>query len=250
MIPALRSQLMVPQAIGELILIRQTYLLQHLNIAIEDILSTASATRAQTERPRKPADIATAALAKLSFHLPPKKVEISDLVDSAVDQKSSLRDYISLICTEPTVLAHEVNLWFFTRPELVADEKGRSMPVHTDQYISRAVFDAIHGTIKSAAVWNYISRLLALLHDSSDKKTRAIILQERSNSCHLEYTRAQAFLMGNVSTFSSGNKWFRRTSIVRKDGILRIVMKRSPESLTLEKPQLHYMLRLCQDETS
>jgi hypothetical protein len=247
--PALQSQLMVPQAIGELILMRQTYLLQHLNIAIEDILGTVSATRAQTERPRKPADVATAALAKLSFHSPPKKVEISDLVDSAVDQKSSLEDYISLISTEPTVLAHEVNLWFFTRPELVADEKGRSMPVHTDQYISGAVFDAVHSTIKTAAIWDYISRLLALLHDSSDKKIRAIILQELSSSCHLEYTRAQAFLRRNVSAFSGGNKWFRRTSVVRKDGIARISMKRSPESLTLENPQLHYMLRLCQDET-
>jgi hypothetical protein len=241
---------MVPQAIGELILTRQTYLLQHLNIAIEDILDTVSATRAQTKRPRKPADVATAALAKLSFHSPPKKVEISDLVDSAVDQKSSLEDYISLISTEPTVLAHEVNLWFFTRQELVADEKGRSMPVHTDQYISGAVFDAVHATIKTAAIWNYISRLLALLHDSSSKKIRAIILQELSNSCHLEYTRAQELLRRNVSVFSGGNRWFRRTSIVRKDGIVRIAMKRSPESLTLQNPQLHYMLRLCQDETS
>jgi hypothetical protein len=42
---------------------RQTYLLQHLNIAIEDILDTASTTRAQTKRPKKPADVATAALA-------------------------------------------------------------------------------------------------------------------------------------------------------------------------------------------
>jgi hypothetical protein len=65
-------------------------------------------------------------------------------MDSTFDQKSSLKDYISLFSTEPTVLAHEVNLWFFTRPELVADEKGRSMPGHTDQYISGAVFDAVH----------------------------------------------------------------------------------------------------------
>jgi len=73
MMPALQSQLMVPQAIGELILIRQIYLLQHLNIAIEDILDTASATRVQTERSTKPADVATAALARLSFHSPPRK---------------------------------------------------------------------------------------------------------------------------------------------------------------------------------
>ncbi|KAF2843912.1 hypothetical protein T440DRAFT_512456 [Plenodomus tracheiphilus IPT5] len=217
MMPGLQSQLMVPWAIGELILIRQTHLLQCLNIAIEDILDTAFTTRVQTERSTKPADVATAALAKLSFDSPPKKVEISDLVDSAVDRKSFLEEYISSLFTEPTVLAHEVNLWFFTRPELVADEKGRSLPVHTDQYISGAVFDAVHGTINTAAVWNYISRPLALLNESSNKRIWAIVLQELSKSCHLEYTRAQAFLRRNVSAFSGGNKCFRRTSMVQKD---------------------------------
>ncbi|KAF2869498.1 hypothetical protein BDV95DRAFT_577534 [Massariosphaeria phaeospora] len=249
MMPALQAQLMVPQAIGELILTRQNLLLQHLNIAIEHILDTSSTTRVQTERPKKPAKVATAALAKLSFHSSPKKLELSDLVDSSLDQKSSLEDYIHLISTEPTVLAHEVNLWFFTRPELVADEKGRSMPVHTDRYISEAVFDAVHSAIKTAAVWNYLSRLLALLQGSADKQLRAIVLQEVSNTCHLEYTRAQALLKRNVSAYSGGSKWFKRTSTVRKDGIVRVSMKRSPESLTVENPQLHYMLRLCQDET-
>ncbi|KAF2786626.1 hypothetical protein K505DRAFT_330229 [Melanomma pulvis-pyrius CBS 109.77] len=248
--PAIEAQLVIPQAVGELVLMRQTYLLQHLNIAIEDILDTASSTRAQTTHPKRPADVATAALAKLSLHTPPKELDLSDLLYDSLGQKSSLEDYISLISTEPAVLAHEVNLWFFTRPELVADEKGRSLPVHTDQYISGAVFDAVHGSIKSAAVWNYISRLLALLKDSSDKQFRAVVLQELSNTCHLEYTRAQAFFKRTVSAFSGGNKWFKRTSTVRKDGIVRISMKRSPESLTVENPQLHYMLRLCQDETN
>jgi hypothetical protein len=250
MTSALEAKLVVPQAIGELILMRQNYLLQHLNIIIEDILDTASTTRAQTQRPKKPADVATAALAQLSFHSIPSKLDLSDLVDSTLDQKSSVADYVNLIFTEPSVLAHEVNFWFFTRPELVHDERGRSLPVHTDRYISGAVFDAVHGTLKAAAVWNYISQLLALLKDSSDKQLRAMVLQELANICHVEYIRAQALLKRSVSAFSGGNKWFRRTSIVRKDGIVRISMKHNPESLTVENPQLHYMLRLCQEETN
>lgn len=250
LMPAIQAQLIVPQSIGELILMRQMYLLQPLNIVIEDILDSASTTRTQEKRPKKPADVAAAALAELSFHSPPKKIELSHLVDSSLDQKSSFEDYISLISTEPTVLAHEVNLWFFTRPELVADEKGRTLPAHTDKYISGAVFDAVHATVKTAAVWNYIHCLLALLKGSSDKQFRAIVLQELSNTCHLEYTRAQAMFKRNVSAGSGGSKWFKRISTVRKDDIVRISMKRKPESLTAENPQLHYMLRLCQEETN
>jgi hypothetical protein len=248
--PAVDAQLIVPQATGELILMRQISLLQTLNIAVEDILDAASTTRTQTKRPKKPADVATAALAQLSLHETPKKFELSHLATRSLDQKASLEDYVNLISTEATILAHDVNLWFFTRPELVADERGRVMPVHTDKYISGAVFDAIHSAVKAAAVWSYITRLLALLESSHDKQFRVIILQELSNTCHLEYTRAQSNFKRHVSTGSGGNKWFKRMSTVRKDGIARISMKRSPESLTVENPQLHYMLRLCLDETN
>jgi hypothetical protein len=249
--PAIEAQLIVPQAIGELILMRQTYILQHLNIVIDDILDTASTTRAQGKRPKKPADVGNGALAKLSIHTQPKKPELSDMVESSLDQKSSLEDSLHLITTEPTVLAHEVNLCFFTRPELIADEKGRILPVHTDKYISGALFDVVHGNVKTAAVWSYISRLLALLNNSPDKQFRAIILQELSNTCHLEYTRAQAIFKQNVSAGGSGgNKWFKRMSTLRKDGSVRISMKGNPESLTATNPQLHYILRLCQDETN
>jgi hypothetical protein len=249
--PAMEAQLIVPQATGDLILMRQTYLLQALNIVIEDILDTASNTRARDERPKKPAGVGTGALAKLSVHARPRKLELSDLVESSLDQKSSLEDSLQIISTEPTVLAHEVNLCFFTRPELIADEKGRIMPVHTDKYISGAVFEVIHGNVKTAAVWNYISQLLALLKNLPDKQFRAIVLQELSNTCQLEYTRARAMFKRNVSAGGSGgNKWFKRMSTVQKDGSVRISMKGKPESLTATNPQLHYILRLCQDETN
>ncbi|KAF2442392.1 ipa protein [Karstenula rhodostoma CBS 690.94] len=250
MAPAIRAQLVVPQSTGHLILLRQQYLLQSLNIIIEDILEAASTTRDQKTRPKNPAEAATAALSDLSFHAAPKKVELADLLKSSLDRRSSLEEYIDLICTEPTVLAYETNIWFFTRPELVADEKGRVLPAYTDDYISAALFDAINNAVKSAAVWNYIHRLTALLHDAPDKQLRAILLQELSKVCVLEYNRAQGMFRRSVATGSGGNKWFKRMSDKQKNGTIRIAMKRDPESLTVENPQLHYMLRLCQTDTT
>jgi hypothetical protein len=245
--PAIQAQLIVPQATGELILMRQMNLLQLLNIIIQDILDTASTTRTQAKRPKKSTDEATAALAKLSVHSPPKNVELSHLVDTVQDQTSSREDLVSLITTEPTVLAHEVNFCFFSRPELIADEKGRILPVHTDRYISGAVFDAVHSVVKTAATWNYIGRLLGLLKGTSDKQFRAVILKEMSNTCHLEYLRAQTIFKRSVAVGMGGSKWFKRMST---NDVSRLSLKRSPESLTVENPQLHYMLRLCRDETN
>lgn len=248
--PAMQAQLIVPQAVGDLVLMRQTNLLQLLNIAIEDILDTSSTTRTQKTRPKKPVDGAAAALAQLSIDAPQNKIGLSDLVDLSLDRKSSCEDIITLISDEPTILAHEVNFSFFTRPELIADEKGRVLPVHTDKFISGAVLDAVHDGVKTAAIWYYIARLLILCKETTNKQFRAIVLRELSNTCLLEYLRAQACFKRSVAVGLGGSKWFKRMSTTRKDDAVRISLKRNPESLTVENPQLHHMLRLCQDETN
>lgn len=206
--PAIRAGLCIPQSTGELVLQRQVALLQSLNIIIEDILDEGSKSRNRKERQKKSDQAAAAALSKLSIaQAPPAKLSLPDLVASASDQKASLKGYLGLLSTEPAVLAHAVNICFFSRPELVADEKGRVFAVHTDKYISAALFEAIHGAVKGATIWSYTSRLLDLLESSSttDKVYRAILLQEISNICHLEYGRAQAIFKRHVQT-GTGSK--------------------------------------------
>jgi hypothetical protein len=247
--PAIRAGVCIPQSTGELVLLRQLYLLQCLNIMIDDILDVGSTTRSQKVLPKKSADAATAALAKISIQAPPMKLDLPDLIASAADQRSSLEDTLNLVCTESVVLTHAVNIWFYSRRELVPDEKGRMLPAHTDKYISGAFLEAVHSAIKGAAIWNYMCRLLELLETSADKSHRAIILQEVSNICHLEYTRVQALFKRHVST-ASGSKWFKRVSNVYDNGNARVTMKGDPELLMRENPQLLYMLRLCQPETT
>ena len=247
--PAIRARVCVPQEVGEFVLMRQLYMLQGLNIIIEDILEEGSTTRSQTPRPKKPVDTATAALSKLNIQPAPPKLDLPDLHASAVDQKAALDDVLHLLCTEPVVLTHSVNFWFFSRPELVPDEKGRMLPAHTDKYISAAVLEAVHNTVKGAAIWDYICRLLELLKGSTNKSHRAIILREIANLCHLEYTRAQALLKRYVAR-GTGTKWFKRIYNTYDNGTARVTMKGDPALLIREDPQLHYLLRLCQPDTN
>lgn len=149
--PAIEARLCIPQSVGELVLLRQTYLLQSLNLMVEDILDEASTTRSQKKRPKKSSDAAAAALSKLSIKSTTPKLDLPGLLDVALDQKASLDDDLSLLCTEPVVMAHLLNIWFFSRPELVADEKGRRLPTSTDKYISGAFLDTIHNAVRGAA---------------------------------------------------------------------------------------------------
>ncbi|KAJ4365368.1 hypothetical protein N0V95_000515, partial [Ascochyta clinopodiicola] len=139
LMPAIQAQLIVPQATGDLILMRQQYLLQSLIIIIEDILETAISLEDQTKHGKKSDEVAIKAMAMLSVHSTTEVTGLPQLLVSSLECSLALEDYTNLLTTEPTVLASEVNFWFFTRPELVPDEKGQRLPVHTDRYISEAL---------------------------------------------------------------------------------------------------------------
>ncbi|KAJ5951150.1 uncharacterized protein N7479_009563 [Penicillium vulpinum] len=251
--PAIRAHVCLPQSVGEFVMHRQIYTLQTLNILIEDILDQGSKSRAQKaptkkEKPTKPTDTEPPVAVSKSVAQPPrKKLTLSDLVASARDHQDRLEEYLRLLSTEPVVLAHAVNIWFFSRPELIPDEKGRRLPVHTDKYISAAVFEAIHSSIQGAATWNYIASILELLEKrAEDRACRAVLLQEISNICQLELNRAQTLFKRHVQT-ATGSNWFKRTSnMYDSAGNPRVGIKGKPEDLTVSDPQLHYMLRLCQ----
>ncbi|KAF4959532.1 hypothetical protein FGADI_1599 [Fusarium gaditjirri] len=239
---------LIPQSLGELVLQRQNNILQLLNVMIEDILDQGSQTRTRggSKKQFKNAPLSESASKQATIKLTPQEVAAI-----ASDQKSSLEEYLSLLRTEPTVLCPGVNAQFFSRPELVRDEKGRSLPVHTDKYIGPAVLETIHHAVQGIAIWESITCLLDLLEkQSTDKLYKYKILQELSNMSHFEYARTQALFKRQVST-RTGSKWFKRISnAYDNSGNAKISMKGKPEELTRSDPQLHYLLRLCQPETT
>lgn len=191
------------------------------------------------------------ALEKLSIDSPLEMTALPDLASTSREQKDALKEYLGLLTSEPVVLAHAVNGQFFSRPELIADEKGRRLPAHTDKYISAAFFEVLHGAIQAAANWNYAARLTELLsRPAADKLYRSVVLQELTNACHLEYGRAQAAFKRHVQV-GTGAKYFRRvTNALDKAGNARVTMKGKSDDHTRSDPQLHCMLRLCQADTN
>ncbi|KAK4213483.1 ipa protein [Rhypophila decipiens] len=246
----LRTRGLVPQEMGELILTRQIYLLQSLIIVIDDILEQGSQTRA-TKAPKSQDDTPHSALSTITPPSASKKLNLDDMISVSHNQRDSADLYLNSLSTEPVVLAHAVNFAFFSRPELVPDEKGRSLPVHTDKYISGAFFDAMHTAVQTAAIWNYLGRLLEYLGTlPRDKAARAPVLQEIANVCNLEYNRAQAHFKRHIQT-ASGLKFFKRLSnSYDKAGNARVGLKGDPTKLAKGDRQMQFMLRLCQTETT
>ncbi|KAB8207493.1 hypothetical protein BDV34DRAFT_191805 [Aspergillus parasiticus] len=241
--------LIVPQSTGELILERQSILLTSMNIVIQDILEAGSTVETKG-RSKKSEKAAREAMSKLTIDQKPEKLSLEDLAALSLDQKSALEDYVLLCRTEPEFLAHAVNAWFFSRPELVADEKGRRLPLITDKYINIAFFEMIHNAVVGAAVWGYIHQLLqALVTGPNDRTYRSSFLQELANVCHFEYQRVQRLFKRFVQ-MGSGDKHFKRVSGVYDNGTARVTMKTKPDTLTRTDPQLNYILRLCQTDTN
>lgn len=247
--PAIRAGLCVPQSTGDFIITRQIYLLQSLVILVDDILEQGSTTRNTTKRSSKAREPLVASSSKAGSAQPAQS-SLSDLIARSDDQKSLYQDLLNLAVAEPPVLAYIVNTTFFSRPELLPDKVGRRLPAHTDSHISAAFFDAIHFIIESIAIWDYIHSLLKSLDSSStDKLFRAIVLQELSNVCNMEYVRQQTAFKQQVQTGLGLKHFYRLPNVYDKAGNAKVALKGDPAQFTRTEPQLHYVLRLCQPET-
>ena len=244
--PAIQACTCIPQSTGELVLQRQIHLLQSLVIIIENILDKPLEEGNSIERPKR-CEIAEKATVSKSINPSQTKLGFQHLIASARDQQSLSDEYLSLLCTEPAALTYAVNISFYSRPELVPDEKGRRLPAHTDRYISAAFFEVMQAVNQNTATWKYVCCLLDILASSATEKLlRASILQELSNICYMEYSRKQALFKRHVQS-GIGSKWFQRISNTYEDnGNTRVKMKGKPEVHTRDDPQLHYILRLCQ----
>ncbi|KAF7908186.1 uncharacterized protein EAF01_003941 [Botrytis porri] len=242
---ALEGRIVVPKEVGELVLTRQLYTLIHLNVLVTDILDVGSTTKSTKPRPKKSNKAVISALPNLSIVDCQEKLSLADIINNSFDQKTAVSDYLVLCCSESVILEHMANGWYFSRPELIPDEKGRILPWLADKYINTSIFELIHNMATGAATWDYMHRLLQLLAEKPDDKIAStILLQEASNVAHLEFYRVQK-VFKRYAALGTDAKYFKRFSGKYDDGFARVSLKQDPELLARENPQLSYMLRLC-----
>ncbi|KAI0509564.1 hypothetical protein F5B22DRAFT_657949 [Xylaria bambusicola] len=201
--------LCVPLSTGQLIIRRQALHLLCCNVLVDDLLQ------------------------KIGWNQP---------ITSGLDT-----DTIALIGTNPAVLERYIDYWYLSRPEKVADEKGRKPPLYNDKYISVSFFDAIHDAVKHTTIWNYLSEILVLFYTKYTGDAQStIILQEIASVCDLEFNRTQTILKRQMSTTKNGHRFFKRIANTYDNGNARIVLKGRPQTLASHDKQLRYILCLCQ----
>ncbi|KUJ09608.1 uncharacterized protein LY89DRAFT_761218 [Mollisia scopiformis] len=239
----------IEKKVGVLVLERQYGILQILNLMVDAILDTNSTQEVATERAKRSEDVASTALSKLSIYNKPIKATLKDMLERAVEQKGNMEDHLDLCRSEPTIFQYMAQIWFTSRPELVKDNKGAIAKLG-DKYISPSIMNMMNNALLGTATWSYMCVLLQLLIDAGDDKIkRPIVLQELSNVTNMEYLRVQKIFKRHVQ-MGCGAKDFRRVPGVYDNGFARTNMKTDPKDLTASDPQLHYILRLCQPETS
>ncbi|KAF2768455.1 hypothetical protein EJ03DRAFT_328306 [Teratosphaeria nubilosa] len=243
-----RSGLILPEHEASCVINRQTYTLVFYNHLMEEILDLDRESRVKNTSTKKAAKDTTDAMAKLSITPKPLKASNTEVIAQALEHRMASEYYLHLLRSEPVVLNDMVNMMFSSRPELVPDDRGRILPLMTDKYLSIALFDVMNNAIKVTVTWNYIVDLLNATNDSDDKVERALVLQELSNTCQVEYRRAQEAFRRQMSfTIGVAGKRFKR---VTTGDHTKITLKGQPSDVTVSDPQLHYILRLCHHDTS
>lgn len=166
---------------------------------MEEILELGSETRIKEAPPKKANEALVTAISNLTIQPAPLKSSYAEVRNQAMESKNALEDYLLLLRSEPIVLDQAVNAAYWSRAELVADDRGRILPAITDRHLSAALFEAVVTTVKMIATWDFILQIIQLLDGETDKVKRALISQELSNTCHLEYRRAQESFKRNVA---------------------------------------------------
>ncbi|KAL7914656.1 hypothetical protein GGI35DRAFT_488720 [Trichoderma velutinum] len=250
--PLIEAGFCVPYATGALIYTRQYIMLLDFRFLILGMLhkSPRSWWTKQQWKTIKQEGTAAAAKLLLTTEKEPEKISAADLLIGAQKQKDYLEEYLTILRGEPSVLVYNANSWLLSRPELVTDDKGRRLPLEADKHISCAIFEVIRGWIQKFAIWSYIYNILEILNNAdTNPDYKRVILQELSNICHFEYSRAQAHFVRHVQT-GIGARCFKRVANAYDEaGNPRVVMKVKPEELTGGNSHLQYMLRLCQSQT-
>ncbi|PVH89460.1 hypothetical protein DL98DRAFT_614758 [Cadophora sp. DSE1049] len=239
------------RSIGDLVLRRQHHMLQSLNalfvntIVIDTAYKRAKAVTAAPIVPTRRMEEAMKLFSDFRITYLPEKLTVQDILGSAIQQKESSEDVLSLCRTEPSVLYQMVSSWLVARPELVPDYKGQRLPVTTDKYISISVFDMVHGKIAGVAIWDYICRLLKQLIDQPDDQIlKAIALQELATVCHMEYCWVWRHFKHSLQ-LGPCQKHLERVPGGLEDGVTLVKVKDKPE--VKRDPQTYYLLSLCQE---
>ncbi|PYI09466.1 hypothetical protein BO78DRAFT_438093 [Aspergillus sclerotiicarbonarius CBS 121057] len=249
-IPYAKSYTVVePYSYDQIVRDLQIRFLERLNKIVDKMLDE-DPTFAGSAASKKAEKAARKALSSLQLEFKPEKLSLEELVARAREQKSALLDYLHLCRSEPACLAHLVNVWFSSRPELVLDDKGRTMPRATEKYISIAMFEAVHDCVVGAVVWDFICQLLqGLINRPKDQAYRSTVLKEIANVFAFEYKRVQT-LFKRCAQVNSGSGHFKRIPDVYDNGIARVTLKTKPDALTRLDPRIHYTLRLCQTDST
>ena len=255
--PDSQVQFILPREIGETIILRQLVQLNELHTLSDNILMFSPIPQEQEERPRKPTHFADMLLVDMtqvavSIRSGPKHLAFLHSLSMAQFQETISTDHVDVMISQPDAFMREMQDWLHTQPEFVPNGKEPAQRKTPGQEISTAVFDAVNNAVQACAVWTYTVHLIDMLQGSSPEDDRGIILQELSNTCHLNYKRSQGMLRRYMAlnTLMGGHKWFRRTSKTNNDGTIHVSLQTNIETLADENPQLYYLLRLCQGETT
>ncbi|PLB54148.1 hypothetical protein P170DRAFT_344444 [Aspergillus steynii IBT 23096] len=237
-----------PSVIGNYILARQMQFLQMMNLVVWEILAVYWRGNEKGTSGGKPQGPGTMKLIGLCIREQKDVVSLESLAEMAADNKRSLENWAWLCRTDPEYLINMIYAWFFTQPGLIGDSDNLLLPTMVDKHVSTSLFEMLHTFVHSAAVWDFIARLLRELATTKedDRFYRAAILQELVNVIHFEYERSQT-LLKRYTQRSVGCEHLKR--IDGPNNSTRIILKTEPAAFTRASPFIHYILRLYQAKT-
>ncbi|TPX18665.1 uncharacterized protein E0L32_002522 [Thyridium curvatum] len=144
-----------------------------------------------------------------------------------------------------------VRRYFNNHPGLIWDEDGCVMPVLSDRFLSRALFQLWHESLQITAIWRYIHEVLELIVSQPASHGRQeCFLSDLSTALQHSYVYHQSRLRKMIQINEAAGYFTRRHGQYDKLGNPVIVMKHNPQDEPECPRRLRCLVDLCRSKTT
>ncbi|KAK2054643.1 hypothetical protein LY76DRAFT_579619 [Colletotrichum caudatum] len=256
----------VPAGVGDLILVRQSYVLEKLGNVFMQVWELEPGEQPGAKIPVNVGEIAERFMEAVWPKEPVATADYEYALDAARKNKALAGSYWGSLGVATGVLKDRFISYVCSQPEQMINAAGKKEPLPVDKDFDICLFNVVNDVVRHRAFWTYLVAVLVEVQgpegEGEDGAGRGLVLQEVAHVCHMGFQLAQSALKRYLQ---------HRLRVVRDEKDEKVLfVKQSDEcdddgyplvklAVGLDKlgevkpaidPWAQVLVRLCQPETT
>ncbi|KAK2047198.1 hypothetical protein LZ31DRAFT_517821 [Colletotrichum somersetense] len=188
----------VPAGVGDLILVRQSYVHEKLGNIFMQVWELEPEEQPGAKIPVDVKEIAGRFMQAVWPKEPVATADYAHALDAARKNKALVGGYWGSLGVATGVLKDRFVSYIGSQPEQVPNASGEKNPLIVDKDFDICLFDVVNDVVRHRAFWTYLATVLVEVQraegEGEEGAGRGLVLQEAAHVCHMGFQLAQSAL--------------------------------------------------------